>query len=254
MDRYPDQELVRIGKFMGCLRKAGMPDGFYSRVIDEPHFRRWLARVAVEPSPATTQSQDRARKIMGKNMLGLFEVAKYFLHLTEEQEAALAEVPFSKKTLHTCSSTHVLVADLGLSISDVNEKSNQGVFQRDKTTWDWRNDEKVREENDDVACWRLIRKTPIEKCTNLSWKDQQAYVLMTAEIPSARQFVYMVVLYRLATGERLYKHIYLRTSSFSSRDNRILVGDIGVDGVQVGDFSKDENWHNNISLTTAEKP
>lgn len=45
-DRYPDQQMMTITKFLGCLRKAGVPWEFLQKVIDDPEVRKRYAAFA----------------------------------------------------------------------------------------------------------------------------------------------------------------------------------------------------------------
>lgn len=54
-----------------------------------------------------------ARKIMGERFLGIPENETHLGPVTDEQQEALAEIPFTRKTLNECAETHVLVADTG---------------------------------------------------------------------------------------------------------------------------------------------
>ncbi|HAL50371.1 TPA: hypothetical protein DDY56_02745, partial [Candidatus Uhrbacteria bacterium] len=66
--RYPDVALAEAAtlikfeaQFRGCLRTAGMPEGFYQRVIDDPIFRRLIVEFASEKMMAK-RAQDFANE------------------------------------------------------------------------------------------------------------------------------------------------------------------------------------------------
>ncbi len=220
----PKKVVARTGECLRLLLEAGLSFDDLQTPIDDPDFRQRLVtfwqRRAIVVEVQETDSQKAARDIMGRNFLGLPEVAQYYGDLSEEQTAALAEVPFSEDTLRTCAESHVLMADIGLSILDVRQKACKGLFY----SQDWFNGEQFARETEKAACWRLIRKTPVDDSTSKAWNEQKKLIADTDEIPSARQVVYMIILNFLATGERLFETLYVRTSSVPSYCNRVLVG------------------------------
>jgi hypothetical protein len=182
------------------------------------------------PEEPISLTQEEARDIMGRNFLGTKEVEEHFGELSPEQEEALTIIPFSKETLEECKDTHILVADIGLSIMDLKKlKKCKGLFHNQ--TW---------YENESFAkltqqpSWRLIRKTPVENSLNKSWEEQQSLLNhQTEEVPFARQVVYTASLYRLATGERIFiRHV--RTFDVDSDDYRVHIRYLNVGGFSVG--------------------
>jgi hypothetical protein len=190
-----------------------------------------------EPMPEEREMTEQyAREIMGRNFLGTKEVEEYFGKLSPEQQEALSIIPFSKETLESCKDTHILVADIGLSIMGLKKlESCKGLLAYRE---DWSKFLESIVTGKDQPSWRLIRKTPIENSFNKGWKRQQTLLNpQTDEIPLARQVIYTTILHFLATGERLFETFYVRTND--RRPNKYNISVEKIYGVAVGFF--DEN-------------
>ena len=118
---------------MHHLLKLGLTLQDAQAVINDPKLRERVMMFwknqgtmpGMELTVVETESQKQAREIFGSNFLGLPEVFKYFSTVfTEEQVNALARLPFSREQLESLKETHVLVADLGLSILQVCAREN----------------------------------------------------------------------------------------------------------------------------------
>lgn len=174
-----------------------------------------------------TSHQRAVRKIMGKNFLGIPEVVEHFGAISPTDP--LQQIPFDEKTLKACADTHILVADVGLSLLDVRKKARKGLFY----SQDWFDNEEFAKRTE-TARWRLIRKTPVDGSFSKNCSEQQALIDdSTSEAPSARQVVYTTILHFLATGERLFEKVYVRTYDVPSLGFRVYVGGFDGDGLDV---------------------
>ncbi|MBI4714262.1 hypothetical protein HY771_03720 [Candidatus Uhrbacteria bacterium] len=168
-----------------------------------------------------------ARKIMGRNFLPIEASEINLKTLTKRQRSALAVIPFSEETLKSCAMTHVLVADIGLSIINIRKLVRENLFWKNYSNDLWMRLQEFATRTE-TARWRLIRKTPVENSFSKTPNEQEALVGDDL-IPSTRQVVNMMILHFLATGERLFdKEVYVRTCDV----------DQGSLYVTVGDFSK----------------
>ncbi|TAL50646.1 hypothetical protein EPN81_02180 [Patescibacteria group bacterium] len=133
-----------------------------------------------------------APEIMGRNFLGISQVEEHLGILTHEQKEALATIPFSLETLRECADTHVLIADIGTSILDLEQKYI-GAFHR-HSMLEVRGKDFAKRTQD--ACWRLIHKSAVEDSFSRNWSDQQSLIdPEIEEIPSARQVIYTMILH-----------------------------------------------------------
>jgi hypothetical protein len=220
------------------------------RINSEVEFTNRLATYARNGGLEPSSSQQRAREIMGKNFFGVEEAIRHFgANPTRRQLANLSEVPFSETTLQQCKDTHVLVAVFPLSIRGAREKvQGKGLFYDQK----WYNEEAFASERGEVS-WQLVRKTSIDNSTSKNWADQQALLGEDDEVPTAQVLVYTIIGHFLATGERLFEKIYVRTSSVRSDGYRVCVGRFGVSGLNVYDGGWDGGSDDGLGVSSARK-
>lgn len=219
------------------------------RINSEAEFAKRLATYARNGGLEPSSSQQRAREIMGKNFFGVEEAISHLgVNPTRRQLANLSEVPFSEATLQQCKDTHVLVAVFPLSILGVREKvQGQGLFYNQS----WYNEEAFASERGEVS-WQLVRKTPVDNSTSKNWTAQQALIGEDDEVPSAQVLVYTIIGHFLATGERLFERIYVRTSSVYSDGYRVYVGYFDDSGLNVySDW--DDVFSDGLGVSSARK-
>jgi hypothetical protein len=224
-------------------------DGIVTRINSDPAFVERLAKFAICGGFDPSTSQTRAREIMSKNMFGVEEAIKHFgASPTRPQLAALSEIPFSEEVLQQCKDTHVLVAVLPLSIVEIWERvQGKGLFR----SQDWYNSQSFAKDKGDIG-WQLVRKTEVPGSTNKNWSEQQALLGKDEETLSAQVMAYTIIGQHLATGERLFEHIYVRTSSADSDGDRVYVGGFGSAGLVVGSYW-DGHRHGDIAVAAAWK-
>jgi len=231
------------------LETAGITDELAQRVIDSKgndlatKVVRLIQNGGFEPST----SQKRAREIMGRNFFDVEEAIKHFgVTPTPEQLAMLAEVPFSEAVLEESKKSHVLVAVLPLSILKIRNQIASKLFYDQS----WYNNESFAKERE--VKWQLVRKTPVDNSTSKNWQEQQALIAKDDEVPTAQVMVYTIIGHYLATGERLFEHIYVRTSSVDSGGARVRVGYFDSHGLHVGN-DWDGSRHDNFGVSSARK-
>jgi hypothetical protein len=211
-----------------------------------------VSEVSLDPA-ATTSEQKRAREIMGKNFLGIEEVTKYYgMAFNQEQLAALATIPFSEGTLKQCKDTHLLVAGFPMTILEIRAKApkNPKTFYSYKDAW---YNGQVFATNERVtARWYLIRKDIVASSTSKNFDKQKALLSENEEVPRACEFIYTIVLYFLATGERLFEKVYARCVDLASGGGRVGVGDFDADGLVVSN-DWDDDALDSLGLASARK-
>ncbi len=196
--------------------------------IDDPDMQRpvcfWNSG-GLEP----TTSQKRAREIMGTNFFGVEEAIQHFgINPSKAQTNTLAEVPFSEAVLATHKDTHILVAVFPMSILDIRGKVEHQLFHSHENAW--YNKEKFAKGKGEVG-WHLVRKTPVPDSINKTWSEQQALLTETEETPTTQVMVYTITGHFLATGERLFKDVYVRCSDLGSFGLRVNAGFFVANGL-----------------------
>ena len=101
--------------------------------------------------------------------------------------------------------------------------------------------------------WYLVRKTPVEGSLNQTWSEQEALIGEANRVTSARVMVYSIIGHFIATGERLFNGIFLRTSS-GQHGARVQVS-FDSTGLQFGDFGWDDNGRfGHVGMACDRKP
>ena len=222
-------------ELLNKLEAAGLTSELGQKVIDskDNELGKKLVRLIENGGFDPSTSQKLAREIMGRNMFGVEEAIKHFgVNPTRYQLFCLSEVPFSEEVLRSMKDTHILVAVFTMSILDIRgHVEGKDLFYNQ----DWYNKQAFGKDKGEVS-WQLVHKELIENSTGKNWNEQQALLGKDEETPSAQVMVYTIVGHFLATGERLFEKIYVRTSSLDSGGYRVHVGGFDSKGLDVNDF------------------
>jgi len=196
----------------------------------------------------TTTRQKRASEIMDKNFFGVKEAIKHFgVNPTHRQLSALSNIPFSEAVLEESKNTHVLVAIFPFSILEIRGKVDSKLFYDQA----WYNKESFAKKRGEIS-WQLIRKTPVDNSCSKNWQEQQVLLGKDDEVPTAQKMVYTIIGHYLATGERLFERIYVRTSFVVSVGHRVGVGDFDLEGLGV-DYDWDNDHNDRLGVSSARK-
>jgi len=234
--------LVTYGK------QGGNPDLLQAAIEDQKLMTR-LVNFWEQGGYEATIDQKNARAIMGKNFLGVEEAIQHFkLQPSEQAISRLKEIPFSESVLRECKNTHILIADLGLSIIGVKSRVDRNLFYSKEDAW-YTNQAFAQKEGE--VTWRLIRKDIVPSSTSKTWQQQQALITAVEETPEARAMVYTNILYYLVHGSRLFSSVYARCSDLGSGGCRVCVGGFGSEGLSVG--GSDGNYLGGLGLAAARK-
>ncbi len=159
------------------------------------------------------------REIMGKNFFGIEETSQHFgVSPTRSQITTLLQVPFTETLLQETKHNHILVAVFPLSFLDIRKRVNFKLFRNQS----WYNNESFANERGGRAKWHLVRKIPFPEAALKKQKRQ--LLLVGNKIPTCQVMVYTIIGHYLATGEMLFEHKDVRTSSVDSNGNRVRVG------------------------------
>lgn len=226
-------------EFLAKLETVGLGDAEAQMVIESKgnELAQRVVSFIRHGGSKPTASQKRSQEIMGSNYLGIEEAVQHLkIKPTKADLGALEEVPFSEVALEECKDTHMLVADFGLSIFNVQNRVDRSLFH----DWDaWENNPSFPKKTGKVK-WHLIRKDIVPNSTNKTWRDQQALLLNNEETPKARVIAYAIILYYLTTGKILFEGIRVRCPDVATR-----FGDL----VNVNDFCPPRGLSFGISFT-----
>jgi len=234
--------LHEAAKFLDVLQSAGLTETLSQKVIyskGNKVARRMIEAINKKEEKVTNPFL--AREIMGKNMFGVEEAIRYFgVHPDVIEMTEVSEIPWSVEVLKKAKNTHLLVAVFPLSILEIKERVDSMLFQDQNWYEKW----PFAKERGTEASWQLIRKTPVENSASKTFREQLALVGKD-KIPTAREMVYSLVGYALATGEHLFSHVFVRTSSEYSFGNYIVVGHFGYVGLKIlslADYERKRGW------------
>lgn len=250
-----------IHKVLMMGRRVGAGRAFWKKLAhDEKLFRKVVAFVegdgvvvesAVDASAfQPTQSQIRTREILGKNFLGIEEVMRYYgVAYTQEQLDALAIIPFSKSEIEERKNDFLLVAGAPITVVRVrakapSKKPRKAFFS---TQHSWYSDRPFATEEKVGVGWFWVRKAPIEGSYSKTIADQQLLVPAGEEVPRVCELVYAVVLYFMATDERLFRDADVRCVEGPH------VGSFGSDGLGIS-HSEGGRPHRRVGVSSIVKP
>jgi hypothetical protein len=250
----------RSNECMGVLIEAGLDGDDLQAPVDNVDFREalisfWKARGQLDVAPVKeSPSQQTARAIMGRNFLGIEDVQKRFdVTYTPEQLASLEQVPFTAEVLEECKDTHILFPGYPITILDIRQRTKKKakkVFYADRDAW--YNDQKFAKDEEVGLRWYLIRKDIVENSTSKTWDEQRKLLGPNEEVPQAAAVVYMIILYYLVTGIRLFERIYARCQDVTSFGSRVYVGRFGQGGLHVDSYWGDYR-RSHIGLASSRK-
>lgn len=198
-----------------------------------------------------------ARKLYGDDFYRAEQIESFFGPFTKDQQQGLRRLPFSRETLQACAGTHVLVADIGMSINELFAKFPD-LF--DPFLIDASGDIEVSRYNFSKRrtspTYHLIKKTAISDSFLKTWQQQQDLVDQKTEvILSARHIVYTHILSRLLKRPRSewpLRGTELRTSDHLAGGLHVTVAYVPNTGVGIEKVSDDLS-SDSITLTSMRK-
>ena len=195
-------------------------------------------------------SQKRARAIMGKNFLRLEEATEHFkIKFSDKDRKALAKIPYPENVLESVKKTHVLFPGYPRNILKIRARVPKETFYEYDPDWYGDPKQKFAREKCRLG-WLLIRKDIVPGSTAKSYNDQRSLLGADEEVLRAVEMVYLMALYFLARGEKLFTRVWARTCSFSSSGNRVYVG---FDDGRLSIHGWDDEAGDSIGLASSRK-
>lgn len=167
----------------------------------------------------------KAIEIMGQNYYGLQvwldNLGFEFLAKYNPRFPKLGPILFSEKTLLACKDSHILFADLGLSIKELRsflrdflpplDKKPRSVFRPEKRVSmnvPWSADDLTDQESyflkESAPTWRLIPKTQNPRFFGKNFDEQKSLLSSNEEILEVRALICANILHFLQTGKFLF--------------------------------------------------
>jgi hypothetical protein len=225
-------------KLLGVIR------GTLARAVEEK------VGASVPSVIAMTPSQLAAQNIVGDNFLRVEDVAACFkARFTEEQLAALADVPFDEAKLQACKDTHILFPGFPVTILQIRSRMPKGAFRSYKDAW--YNGEDFARKDKVEARWYLLRKDAVPNSFGKYYNDQRALLSASETVPRACEVVFGTMLFFAVRGVKLFQTYYVRTVSLSGAGVRFGVGYFG--GFGLGSHSWHDNAYYDVGLASSVK-
>lgn len=215
--------------------------------------------------------------LLGIDFITPEEVAKARMGIvyTEKQVKALAESLPPLDVLRWCKENDYAVMPApptAMSTLDIREIQSAHFYSKiggwyadqkfasdDKTSLGgWYADQRFAHEDKTSFGWLLIKKTPVSDSTSKIWVEQMKLLSALETVPNAAEMCWFITTYFEVRGVRLFKGVYVRTSSLDSDGNYIsdgnyvLVGGFDSDGLAVY-RCRDVDHFGDIGLSAARK-
>ena len=239
-------------EFLNKLEAAGLSSELAQKVVDAKNNELGQKVVKlIEDYGFNPESQKRAREIMGNNFFGVKEAMKYFgIVPTSKQLKYYSEIPISEEILKHFKDEYLLVADFGLSIVEINKKTERAPYYISRDDMDELERRKLKFIRDcEKASWQLICKKPVDFSSSRDFNRQKVLLESNEVIPSARTLVYAVIGHKLAVDELLFSNFFVRTSTVYGPDQHVRIGSFGEGVAIVGYHDIDAN--NVVELASA---
>ena len=175
---------------------------------------------------------EKARKIMGKNIIGPEEL-KVVPRLAVQIPASVSLVPYDANLLKRLSESHLLIfftrehAD-GSPLTIMSLRSRFGIDPEASEPCFYNQDWYIREDFATKAMlknrWYLIRKDVDPKSRAKLPEDIKKSFSLNEKFPSAILTAYAFFAYHLLTGKKIWEDDFVWTSDADHNGDRIYVG------------------------------
>jgi len=238
------KELGFIHEGLITLRKAGMNHQLWAKLTESEELAIKVVAYVQRGGYDPTTSQKRAREIMGKNFLGVEEVAECFgIQLTQEELTKVAEILFTEATLQECKDTHILFLGVNhdkegkpLTINRFREMFPSTGQPRFWSYESWHDKEKFATKETAELKWYLVRKAITEESRSKNYTEQEKLLKENEERERAIVYVYGIFLMFRARNERLFETDYAWCTDLGSYGCRVYVGSFDSGGLFVSSY------------------
>jgi hypothetical protein len=229
-------EIIEGAKKCALMEVNPDKDGFQRLRARRGEFQDWfvagIARFTAKLPDYTT-----AKSILGGDFITPGEIAtkRPDLACTDEQIAELADSIPSIEDLQWCKANGFAVvagSPRPMSLLDI-RSSKPNHFYSKTEGWYANADQKFSRDDKVSLGWLMIRKKPVPKSTNKTWDEQNQLLSNTEQVPNDAEMSWFITIFFEVRGVRLFKDVYVRTSSVSADGDRVYVGIFGDAGLSV---------------------
>jgi len=239
--------------FRAQYNKARLTDESAQILNENPSFAAYIAD-GIRRFSAKSPEYGLAQSILGADFITPEEVTKArpSIVYSVEQITALAESLPSEDVLKWCKKNGYAVMPApptAMSMLDVREIQSTHFYLK---TGGWYADQKFAYEDKTSFGWLTIKKTPVSNSTRKTWNEQNKLLSALEKVPNATEMCWFITAYFEVRGVRLFKGVYVRTSSLDSDGFHVFVGFFGAEGLHVDDWD-DVSRDDDIGLLAARK-
>lgn len=203
----------------------------------------------------STGNEDLARQILGDDIVFPEDIAAAGgLVYTRGQLQHFADTLPSETVLQKLKANNfALMAGppKPMSLLEVGD-ANSWLFYTKTNGWYSDDKEKFAVNDKAPTKWLAIRKEPVPNSTNRNWNEQLALISADERVPNAGEVSWFITAFFKVRGVRLFKSIYVRTSSVDSVGNRVYVGGFDTKGLGVYGYW-DDDLDYNVGLASSRK-
>lgn len=170
-------------------------------------------------------SLEEARRIMGRNFIGIGQVEKTLgMHSSGKNRARFRAIPFSREVLEEDPHGTILIAGVGLSISELYTgaiRTNPHLFDSIDDFWFLM--ERVATNSVVDNSWYLMKRRVSPESLGKTYRECFAMLKEGEVLPRVCEIFYIVLLYYLATHKYLFRGFYPFCQEMIG-DSHLLVG------------------------------
>ncbi len=226
--------------FRAQYNKAGLNDESAQRLNEHPGFAVHLAE-GIRRFGAEAPDYGLAQSILGADFITPEEVnkARPSIFYTDKQITALAKSLPPLDVLKCCKDNgYPVMPAPPTAISTLNIWEMEPLHFHSEMGG-WYADQKFAREDKTSFGWLAINKTPVSNSTSKNWNEQNKLLSALDHVPNAAEMNWFIKTYFKVRGIRLFKDVYVRTSSFDSDGNHVNVGGFDSEGLYVGCYWRD---------------
>jgi len=234
------EERIAISRFRKVYRGLGLSAEYASRLCNNADFDEYIAE-GIRRFSAKPPDYKLAQSILGADFITPEEVMKACTRIvyTDEQIKVLVENLPTQNMLKWCKENDYVVMPApptAMSLLDVRNIKSSHFYSE---TGGWYADQKFAREDKTSFGWLAIKKTPVANSTSKNWNEQSKLLSALEHVPNAAEMSWFITTYSEVRGIRLFKNVYVRTSSLGSDGDRVLVGRIDSRGLDVSHWNDD---------------
>lgn len=180
-----------------------------------------------------------AKSILGADFITPKEVTEVHPNIvyTDKQLSTLVESLPSENVLKWCKENNNAVTPApptAMSTLDIREMKLTHFYK--EMAGGWYTDQAFALRDKTSFGWLAIKKTPLPESVCKSWNEQKKLLAAFEKVPNAAEMSWFITTYFEIHDIRLFEQIFVRTSSFDSRGQHVLIGCFNAGGLHIYDW------------------